>query len=61
MYQTIIASGSIEWVSLDFPGVEIKVLNRNEDIGSMAVLTRNGLGCQIPVDRHSKADESRFN
>ena len=60
MYQAILDVGSIEWVALDFQGVEMKILRRDDATGAMAVLTRIGPGCEIPAHWHSQADETVY-
>lgn len=60
MYQTILDGDTIGWTPLDFPGIEMKVLNQDKVTGAMSVLTRIGPGCQIPAHWHSKADETVY-
>jgi anti-sigma factor ChrR (cupin superfamily) len=60
MYETMLETGTIPWTPLDFPGVEMKVLRKDEATGAMAVLTRIGPGGEIPAHRHTNADETVY-
>jgi len=60
MYQTILDSDPIGWTSLDFPGVEMRILNQDNVTGAMSVLTRIKPGCQVPAHWHGQADETVY-
>ena len=60
MYQTKIDTSALDWSSLDFPGVSMKVLRNVASTGGMTVMTRIGPGSSIPAHSHTAADETVF-
>lgn len=60
MYQLKLETESIEWTSLDFPGVSMKALHRDGRTGAMTVMTRMQPGATIPAHSHTNADETVY-
>ncbi len=60
MYQVKVREGDLDWTTLDLPGVQMKVLHKEETTGAMAVMTRMEAGAVIPARWHTKADETVY-
>lgn len=60
MYQTKVREADVPWISLEMPGVTMKVLHQDETTRAMAVLTRMEPGAVIPAHWHSTADETVY-
>lgn len=60
MYDHIIATDSLPWSALDFPGVFMRVVHQDARSGGMTVLTRLEPGATIPFHSHSEANETVF-
>ena len=50
----------LDWIPLNFQGVAMKLLARNEQSGATTVLTRMEAGRNIPAHSHTTADETVF-
>jgi quercetin dioxygenase-like cupin family protein len=60
MYEVKKCADAAQWEGLDFPGVTMQVLRKDEATGAMTVLTRLAPGASIPGHSHTRADESVF-
>jgi anti-sigma factor ChrR (cupin superfamily) len=60
MYQLKRVANDDGWTALDFPGVEVKVLHKDEVSGATTVLTRLAPAAIIPRHWHTVADETVY-
>jgi len=60
MYSIKVNESEIDWSPLELPGVSMKILNKDESTGAMAVLTRMEAGAAIPAHFHTHADETVY-
>lgn len=60
MYSIKVNESEISWSPLGLPGVSMKILNKEELTGAMAVLTRMEAGAAIPAHFHTRADETVY-
>ena len=60
MYQIQVRESDFGWTSLEVPGVQMKVLHKDESSGAMTVMTRMEAGAIIPAHWHTHADETVF-
>ena len=60
MYQIKVSQDQVDWIPLDFPGVSMKVLYKDDASGAMTVVTRMEAGAKIPAHFHTQADETVF-
>jgi quercetin dioxygenase-like cupin family protein len=49
-----------EWQPGPYPGVELRVLHRNEQTGGLTVLRKFRAGVTVPAHTHPEANESAY-
>jgi len=60
MYDVKLDTTSLDWTSLNFPGVSMKVLRQDSTSGAMTVITKMDAGASIPAHSHTDADETVY-
>ncbi len=60
MYQVAVRAAELAWTPLDFVGVFIKTLHRDEATGATTVMTKMEAGAIIPKHHHGVADETVY-
>ena len=60
MYERTVDTDQLDWSPLDFDGVSVRVLHRDESTGAMTVMTRMVPGSVIPAHYHGAADETVY-
>ena len=60
MFETTVISTEVKPVSIDLPGVSVRVLHPGNAETGQVVLTRMAAGAVIPEHWHSEADETVF-
>lgn len=60
MYQIKVTQDQVGWTPLDFPGVSMKVLFKDDASGAMTAVTRMEPGATLPAHFHTHADETVY-
>lgn len=60
MFQYIALAGEKAWQPGPYPGVELKLLHRNEATGGVVVLRKFHEGVTVPAHTHPLANESAY-
>ncbi|MDX1953396.1 MAG: cupin domain-containing protein [Verrucomicrobiota bacterium] len=60
MFQYVANAGEKNWQPGPYPGVELKVLHRNERTGGLVVLRKFARGVTVPAHIHPQANEHAY-
>ncbi|MBL9174202.1 MAG: cupin domain-containing protein [Verrucomicrobiales bacterium] len=60
MFPITVAPGQGAWIAGPYPGVELKVLRRDEATGGVTVLRKFQAGITVPAHTHPEASESVY-
>jgi anti-sigma factor ChrR (cupin superfamily) len=60
MFETTVIGTEVNPISLEFPGVTVRVLHRDDRHGGQVVLTQMAPGAVIPEHWHTHADETVY-
>jgi anti-sigma factor ChrR (cupin superfamily) len=60
MFQYLALAGEKPWQPGPYPGVELKVLHRNETTGGVVVLRKFHSGITVPPHTHPQANETAY-
>ncbi len=60
VFAYIANSGNQPWQAGPYPGVELRVLHRNEATGGVTVLRKFQAGITVPAHVHRQANESAY-
>jgi quercetin dioxygenase-like cupin family protein len=60
MFQYMALAGEKPWVAGPYPGVELKILHKNEQTNGVVVLRRFKAGTTVPAHIHPHANEYAY-
>jgi quercetin dioxygenase-like cupin family protein len=60
MFETTVIGSEVRPISLEFPGVTVRMLRRGDEHGGQVVLTHMAPGAVIPEHWHTHADETVY-
>lgn len=60
MFQHVSLAEDKPWQAGPYPGVELKLLHRNETTGGVTVLRKFAAGVTVPAHTHQLADETAY-
>lgn len=55
---TYVDPANLDWTPSQFPGIQMKVLYRNDEIGEMTVLLKWEPGAVLPFHKHPEIEQS---